>query len=1256
MFDHDALGPPGRTGGEDHERRVGGQAGDRQRPVGLVERTELGQHQDRVHVLDQRGQALRRVARVERQVGGARLQHADQRQDEVQRAGQSHGDEALRGRPAPDQLAGQPVRPGVQLPVGELARPVHDRDGLGRARGLLGEQVHHRRVGHRVGGGVPVHQQLVALLRGQDLQRGQRLVRVGHGTAQDAQQLVHDPGRGGLVEQVGGVLQVPAQPRRRVVPQPQVQVELGGAGEQFLGVEGGSALGHVVQREHDLEQRVVRGRARGVECPHHAVEGHVLVGERGEVGVPGPPQQLAEGRVPLAVHAQHQRVGEEADQPVQRGVGAPGESGTDRDVAARAQPGQQGDQRRLHHHEHRAVRGPRQRGQIPVQQRVQLHWHRAAPVAGDLRPCTVGGQHQAFRRIAQSRPPVRQLLTGQTARIGLVPEQIPLPQHVVRVLHGQRRPLRRPPHTARLVGQREVRREHPFRPAVGDDVVRQQQQRVLEQHGAEGRFTFQVEGLPCRLPHGALTCGHPSPRHDPLVRHTIGRGERRAQDLVPLHEVVDRGAQRGTIHLTAEPEQQRHAVPRGLGLVEEPQALLREGQRHLAGPRCGDRRGAGRTGSVQAPGQLGHRARLEHLAHGELGAELGAYPADEPRGQQGLPAQCEEVGVDADAGESEQVGDQAAELVLARCAGRAALGQSREVGCGQGRAVHLAVGQQRQLGQGHHGRGHHVLRQPLGHVLANRRRVGLGHHVTDQLLARPHHHCGPADGLVVQQRRLDLAEFHSEAADLHLLVRATDQLQRAVGATPREVAGAVHRAAAERVGHEALGGLRGLVQVAARQPGASQVQLAHLAFGHRAEPFVQQVRGGVVHRRAESLTSRGEQAVAAGLGAPVQVEQHGAGQVLGEPLGQRGGQRFPAADPQPARGKLLGAAHLQELRDQARHHGDAADPVLRDGLAQFHRAACGGGVGQHHQGSVQQRAEQLRGPVDEADRAAGQHRLLGVERVRLGHPGQPVDQSPVQSEHPLGPPGGPRGVDHVGRAERGERPDAVRVGRVGGRLVAGGTHLLGAQHARWRRVGQHELLAAHRVREVHGQVGGARLEHAEQRDDQVHRPRQHQGHHVLRADPARDEVVRDLVRARVELGRGQRARAAHQRPRPRFSRHAGLEHLGQGETPRAHNRHLLAPNVDQPQRRRVRTGDFFSLSPNPALLTSAGRRARSRRSPVAPGRGSPVNGRPASRFAGTSRGGHWAIRWGIPVVNTAEAAIPLGLSEQAGPGAFLGWP
>ena len=134
-----------------------------------------------------------------------------------------------------------------------------------------------------------------------------------------------------------------------------------------------------------------------------------------------------------------------------------------------------------------------------------------------------------------------------------------------------------------------------------------------------------------------------------------------------------------------------------------------------------------------------------------------------------------------------------------RGARRACVGA--ESGLGQRAAVELAVRRQRQLVESDDRRRHHVVRQAGAEVLAQRRRrnaLSDRHHIGDEplvprhVLARDHHRLRHA--ALPQQRRLDLARLDPESAQLHLLVRPAQELQHAVRAPPRQVAGPVHPA------------------------------------------------------------------------------------------------------------------------------------------------------------------------------------------------------------------------------------------------------------------------------------------------------------------------------------------------------------------------------------------------------------------------------------------------------------------------------
>ena len=96
---------------------------------------------------------------------------------------------------------------------------------------------------------------------------------------------------------------------------------------------------------------------------------------------------------------------------------------------------------------------------------------------------------------------------------------------------------------------------------------------------------------------------------------------------------------------------------------------------------------------------------------------------------------------------------------------------------------------------------------------------------------------------MASRRRLDLAELHAEAPDLDLEVAATQELDVAVRQVARQVPGLVQRAPGpEGVGHEALRGEFGALQVAPAHLDPTDVQLADLPDGNRSHVRVEDVQ------------------------------------------------------------------------------------------------------------------------------------------------------------------------------------------------------------------------------------------------------------------------------------------------------------------------------------------------------------------------------------------------------------------------------
>ena len=242
-----------------------------------------------------------------------------------------------------------------------------------------------------------------------------------------------------------------------------------------------------------------------------------------------------------------------------------------------------------------------------------------------------------------------------------------------------------------------------------------------------------------------------------------------------------------------------------------------------------DRTGPGAPGRDR---QGGRGVGLEHIPQRDLDTQFLAKAADQPGGQQRVPAQREEVVVHPDRGHAEHLGEQPAHQLLARITGRP--GPGRDHRLGQGRLVDLAVAGQRKRVEHDEHRRHHVLRQHRPDVVAQLGAVTPGRHVRDQAAGvgddgrLPH-------ARVTGDNGLDLAELDPEAADLDLVVGAAEELElppsrqrtrspvRYIRAPGGPNGSATNRPRSSR----------GRPQVAAGQPGPGQVQLTGHAGRHR---------------------------------------------------------------------------------------------------------------------------------------------------------------------------------------------------------------------------------------------------------------------------------------------------------------------------------------------------------------------------------------------------------------------------------------
>ncbi len=915
------------------------------------------------------------------------------------------------------QLVGPTVQLGIRQPLTfvlhrhRVRRPLHLRFEQLRER-LLSRVLHARPT--------PLHQPPLVFGVHQR-QVHQPLLRPRYRGLQQHPQVPQQPLHRLWLEQVAVVVD-DDRDTGLVIFHQQRQVELRGpllrihplerqAAQLHLGARG------VLQRQRHLDERTSAQVPLGLELLHQLLEGHVLVRIRPQRHLFHLREQLAEGLGEFEPRPQHQRVDEEADEALRLRARAASDGRAHAHVLLPRVSPQHRLERRQQHHEGRHALAPPERLHVMPQrlrpQRVPV----LATEALHRRTWLVRGQLQRPRRALELLLPVRHLSFQHLAL-----QPLALPDRVVRVLHGQLGQRRLTPLRMGLVQRRHLAHEDAHGPAVGHDVVHHQHQHVLllrqpHQRRPQQRALSQRERAPgllldqahcllvvfghgqrAQVHHGQW---HPSVRHDDLHGRAAVGAERGAQGLVTAHQCLEAPLQGQEVELSRQPHRHGDVVERAarLQLVQEPQALLREGQwecrvpRHTAQGRC-LQPGTLLLRADHLPRQLLHRGGLEDVPQRQLHAEHLAYAGDQLCRQQRVAPQLEEVALHADLLDVQHLREDGRQLLL-RLRARAdelLVLRSCRLGRRQRLAVHLAVGRQGQRVQHEVGGRHHVLWQQQPQVRAQggglQRRASLRRHVRHQSPAfgavLPGHHDGLADALVLRQRGLHLAQLDAEAPHLHLSISPTDELQRPVCLPAHHVARAVEAlAVSEGTGHEALRRQLRPAHVPTGQALASHVQLARHPRRQRLHRPVQHVRGRVGYRPADGHR-----------GAPLPLLLHPVAhrerRVLrgAVPVDEHDARREPLADTtdgqhitpgqhllHPGQGLRLPRLHLLEERRRQPQRGDAGTLKRPAQLLQRgHTRRV------HHQlRPMQQRAPQLQRRRVEGDGRQLQPHLLRPE-------------------------------------------------------------------------------------------------------------------------------------------------------------------------------------------------------------------------------------------------------------------------------------
>ena len=415
----------------------------------------------------------------------------------------------------------------------------------------------------------------------------------------------------------------------------------------------------------------------------------------------------------------------------------------------------------------------------------------------------------------------------------------------------------------------------------------------------------------------------------------------------------------------------------------------------------------------------------------------------------------------------------------------------------------------------------------------------------------PRHHRAGLDRPVLGQGGLDLRHLDPDAADLDLGVEPALEFDVAVGQAAPPVAGAVEARAGragERPRHEAARGLGGPSEVATGETRTAEADLAGDAGRHLPELAVQEVKLGAGQRPADRRRPIGERRtprpgvifegrrIDRCLGNAVAVDRPRP--PPGEP--PEGRQVAPAhdigADDREAqvvqRPRAAGARPVaDQVTGDGRHQIEALDPLLAQQLVEHPRVERRIRRAEHQGAARAEGAQQVAGGGIERK---ARHLQVAGDRPPIppgvGEAG--IDRRAVADHHALGLPSGTRGVDHPGGAiEPSQSTSGVRqVGRVRRGRCAGRVHQQdalaprqtaaqpgGGQHQLDPGVGELEGEARRRMRGVERQVGGARLEHADDADDALERRLEQDRHPALLPHPERAQAATQARGAAVEL-------------------------------------------------------------------------------------------------------------------------------------------
>ena len=419
------------------------------------------------------------------------------------------------------------------------------------------------------------------------------------------------------------------------------------------------------------------------------------------------------------------------------------------------------------------------------------------------------------------------------------------------------------------------------------------------------------------------------------------------------------------------------------------------------------------------------------------------------------------------------------------------------------------------------------------------RRVTARHDVGHQALASraviTRDDCTRLHFRQLAEPHFDLTELYSEAADLDLLIRPPDKLQKANVVPANEISGAIQAARSGRIGNETLVIELGPTQVSTRHAPTADVELANVTWRDRPSVAVENVDRGIGNRPANRNRHRvGWQVVrdrvgrreCRALSRPVAIDQFRVGERCEGAPNVRRGKRLATGQQltQPAQ---VGRIVVNDRVEERRCEPGARDPMRGNGLRQ--PEARGHAIEiECHAATVEQRSPQFERRGVKSERRRVQEARVGSELHVVDIADEPDDRA-VFDLYAFGCSGRTRGVHDVGEIvrcgsfdRRGRRmmrsvvdEDRPRRERTERRPVGA------ARDERRRRcVADHERESFTRVVRSERQIGATGLEDRERCDDGVGRAMQGQTNRRVDGNPCFDQTYGKRVRPPIELGVG----------------------------------------------------------------------------------------------------------------------------------------